>query len=117
MYTNGDRIADERDAALDSREAALTIREVRRAAQIAVAEKILVAGERRDFLAAARDEASDTREDHLDRAQFLAHDGNTAYDEQNLPKRRRHAALDRDHAKDDREASHDDRIALLEALA
>jgi hypothetical protein len=114
--TNGDRIADQRDANLDRREAAVTMREARLSRQMAVAQEILAAGDRRDVVAVARDVAADTRENHLDRAQFLAHDGNNTYGE-NLPKHPRRAALDRDHAKDDREASHNALIALMEALA
>jgi len=110
-----DRIADEREAALDRREAAVTIREASLAHLMDIAQKAVAAGDRRDFLAGARDEASDGREHYLDRAQFLAHDGNNTYGD-NVPKHRRHAALDRAHARDDREASQDDRIALVEAL-
>ena len=111
-----DRIAEERDAALDLREAAVTLREVRLARRMVVAQGILTAGDQRDAVSVARDVAAETREHNLDRAQFLAHDGNHSYVEKNLPDRRRRAALDRDHAKEDREASHDDRIALMDAL-
>jgi hypothetical protein len=117
MYTNGDGVADERDAALDRREAAVTVREVRLARRMVVAQRILAAGDQRDAVSVARDVAAETREHYLDRAQFLAHIGNDTYRKENRPKRRRAAALDRDHAKGDREASLDDRIALAEALA
>jgi uncharacterized protein (DUF3084 family) len=115
MYTHGQK-ADARDAALDRREVAVTSREERLAHLTAVAQKAVANGDRRDYLAGARDEASDAREHHLDRAQFLAHDGNNTYGD-NVPKHRRHAAQDREHSKYDREASHDDWVALLEALA
>ena len=117
MYTNGDRIADERDAALDLREAAVTVREVRLSRRMEVAQRILAAGHRRDVVSVARDVAAETREHYLDQAQFLAHNGNDTYREEDRPKRRRAAALDRDHARGDREASRHDRIALSEALA
>jgi len=115
VSTNGDRIADERDAALDRRETAVTLREARLARCIVDARSILAAGDRRDVISDARDVGAETREHYLDRAQFLAHDRNHTYGEANRPKRR-HAALDRDHAKGDRGASHQDRIALAEAL-
>jgi hypothetical protein len=83
---------------------------------MAVAQKAVADSDTRDYVAGVRDEASAAREHHLDRAQFLAHDGNNTYGD-NMPKHPRHAALDREHSKDDREASHDDLIALVEALA
>jgi uncharacterized protein (DUF3084 family) len=113
MYTNGDRRADERDAALDRREAAVTLREVRLARQLVAAQNILIAGDQRDAIADARDMGAETREHHLDRAQFLAHDAEP-YGEEHP--QRRLAALAREQAKGDRGASHNDRVALVEVL-
>lgn len=125
---HGERRADQRAAELDLREAALVAREAavaEREAAVSVREKalaermgdadeILAAGDERDVISDARDEGAEAREHYLDRAQFLAHDGNDTYGEKDQPKRRRAAARDRDHSKGDRTASRDDRIALTQ---
>jgi hypothetical protein len=96
--------------ALKQRESTLAAREAALALRMNAARAILLAADQRDAVSDARDVGGDTREQHLDRAHFLA---TGAASGESLPLRRG-AALDREHAKGDRRASQHDRVALTE---
>ena len=99
-----------REATLAEREAAVTVEEEALVERHQLAHEIINAAAQRDAISDSRDVGGDTREQNLDRANFLA-TGNTYGDDWPL---RRGAALDREHAKGDRNASRDDRVALTE---